>query len=604
VILSTPIRPLDRARALLADVFGFHAFRPGQEEIVATVLAGQDVLAVLPTGAGKSLCYQLPALSRDGLTVVVSPLIALMRNQVAQLEGYGVAAACLNSAVSPEEGHRTVARLRDGSLCLLYVAPERLRLPGTLALLQKAGVALLAIDEAHCISQWGHDFRPDYLDLGRLRGELGDPPVIALTATADAATRADIAGRLFPSPPRVFVHGFDRPNIRINIRPKELAGGQLLAFLEAHRSESGIVYCSTRKKTEELAERFRAVGHRAVAYHAGLEASARDAAQDLFLRETGVVAVATVAFGMGIDKPDVRFVAHADMPKSIEAWYQEIGRAGRDGLPAETLTLYGLDDMQFRHQQIASGDLSDEQQRVERRRLDALIALMESPRCFRQSLLAYFGETTQPCGNCGVCAGGVATIDGSTAARKAMSAMLRSGERFGREHLIDILLGESSDGVARHGHDKLPTFGIGKEHDRRTWRTIFRQIYAAGLAEVDVAGHGNWLVTEAGRDVLFGRATFAMREFTTPARRVRAARTVAGAGDSALLAELKVYRSELARQRGVPAYVVFPDQTLTEMAAARPSTLAEFRALHGVGDAKLKAYGAAFIARIAGFVSP
>ncbi len=587
---------------MLAQVFGFHGFRPGQEEIVDTVLRGENVLAVLPTGAGKSLCYQLPAIVRGGLTVVVSPLIALMRNQVAQLEGYGIAAACLNSANSPDDNRRAIEAVRNGSLRLLYAAPERLRLDGTVALLRNADVRLLAIDEAHCISQWGHDFRPDYLELGRLRAEMGGVQTIALTATADAATRADIAARLFDAPPRMFVHGFDRPNLRLDIRPKDLASDQILRLLEAHRGESGIVYCGTRKKTEELAGRFVREGHKAVAYHAGLDPALRDAAQDRFLGEPGVIAVATIAFGMGIDKPDVRFVAHADMPKSIESWYQEIGRAGRDGAPAETLTLYGLDDLQFRRQQIETGGLSDEQRRVERRRLDALVALMESPRCFRQTLLAYFGEESRPCGNCGVCSGGVETVDGTLPARKAMSAMLRTGERFGREHLISILRGEANEAVLRHGHETLPTFGAGADLDRREWGALFRQIYAARLAEVDVAGHGNWIVTDDGREVLFGRREFAMRRFTRgPAKRRARDGAAVPAGDTGLLADLKAYRSSLARERGVPAYVVFSDQSLIDMAARRPRSRAEFREVHGVGEVKLRTYADGFLARIAAF---
>ena len=595
---------MDRAGAVLADVFGFHAFRPGQEEIVATVLGGENVLAVLPTGAGKSLCYQLPALLRDGLTLVVSPLIALMRNQVAQLEGYGIAAACLNSTNTPEDNRRTVERLRDGSLRLLYAAPERLRLDGMVSLLRNCNVTLLAIDEAHCISQWGHDFRPDYLELGQLRGELGGVQTIALTATADAATRSDIAARLFDAPPRVFVHGFDRPNLRIDIRPKDLAADQLLRFIASHRGESGIVYCGSRRKTEDLAARFVREGYKAVAYHAGLEAAQRDAAQDRFLAEPGVIAVATVAFGMGIDKPDVRFVAHADMPKSIESWYQEIGRAGRDGQPAETLTLFGLDDLQFRRHQIEEAATPDAQKRVERRRLDALVALMESPRCYRQTLLAYFGEESQPCGNCGACSGGVETVDGTLPARKAMSAMLRTGERFGREHLISILRGEKTEAITRLGHDTLPTFGTGADMDRRDWSALFRQLYAAQLCEVDVAGHGNWLVTDAGRDVLFGRATFEMRRVQRPAggrSRGRKAQAEAAPADAGLLADLKAYRSSLARERGVPAYVVFSDQSLIDMATRRPRTLAEFREVHGVGETKLKTYGPGFLERIAKF---
>ncbi|MGE0715690.1 MAG: DNA helicase RecQ [Alphaproteobacteria bacterium] len=588
------------ARATLKSVFGYDSFRPGQEAVMDAVLAGRNVLAVMPTGAGKSMCYQLPALLRPGLTVVVSPLIALMRDQVGQLRAAGVAAGALNSSNDPGENGRVHRAIRDGSLRLLYAAPERLVRDDTLELLEGAGVSLLAVDEAHCVSQWGHDFRPEYLQLKRIDGALGGVQMIALTATADAATRSDIVERLFPEAPEIFVQGFDRPNLFLAMAPKGGGRAQIGAFVAARRGRSGVIYCSSRKSTEELAQRLVAEGHRALAYHAGLDKAARDEVQDIFQREDGVVVVATVAFGMGIDKPDVRFVAHADLPKSVESYYQEIGRAGRDGLPADTLTLYGLDDMRLRRVQIEESDAPEAQKRIERRRFNALVALCEAPRCRRQTLLAYFGETTAPCGNCDLCVEGVATYDGTVDAQKAMSAILRTGERFGTEHLVAILVGSETDGVKRWGHDRLPTFGVGRDHSPDTWRSIFRQIYAAGLIQLDIAEHGRWTVTDAGRQVLRGAERIDLRSEILKARaRGRSASasppTAPAAGDGALLADLKALRLDLARRQGVPAYVVFPDRTLFDMAARRPGSLDAMRAVHGVGEAKIDRYGAAFL---------
>ena len=429
----------------------------------------------MPTGSGKSLCYQLPALARGGLSVVVSPLIALMRNQVAQLRGYGVAAAALNSANDAFENRAVLEDLARGELRLLYVAPERLLKPETLDLLKRAKVTMLAVDEAHCISQWGHDFRPEYAALGTVQATLGqngsgDLQTVAFTATADAATRADIVQKLFGKPPEVFVHGFDRPNLRLAMQAKASGRKQILDFVKSRQGQSGIVYCASRRKTEEIADYLRDQGVTALSYHAGMEPAARSRHQDTFLQDDGVVMVATVAFGMGIDKPDVRFILHADMPANIESYYQEIGRAGRDGLPADTLTLYGLGDIRLRRLQIDDGDASDEQKRIERQRLSALVSLCKSPRCRRQTLLAYFGESVQPCGHCDVCCDGAELIDGTIAAQKAMSAILRTGSRFGTEHLTKILIGEPSDAIAKFGHDKLPTFGVGKEYGVQEWR--------------------------------------------------------------------------------------------------------------------------------------
>ena len=518
---------LAAASTVLRTVFGFSSFREGQAEIIETILAGRDVLAVMPTGSGKSLCYQLPALLGGGLTIVVSPLIALMRNQVAQLTSYGVAAASLNSANDFDLNRKICDRIERGELRLVYIAPERLAKPETIALLKRAQVGLMAVDEAHCISQWGHDFRPDYLNLPALPAELGGLQIIAFTATADAATRSDILARLFPAPPQVFVHGFDRPNLRLAMTPRTSGRGQISQFIAKHRGDSGIVYCGSRRQTEELAEFLRQHGVAALHYHAGMEPAPRSRHQDIFLQDDGVVMVATIAFGMGIDKPDVRFVCHANLPNNIESYYQEIGRAGRDGLPADTLTLYSTGDIGLRRRQIEESNASDDQKRIDRLRLNALVSLCESPRCRRQTLLGYFGETDAPaCGNCDICAGSVAVIDGTIAAQKAMSAILRTGERFGTEHLINLLLGEPTDAIRNFRHDALPTFGVGKEHSRNEWRSIFRQLYAAGILALDITGYGRWTVPPAGREALRSRARIELRRHAgrRPARRSPATR--------------------------------------------------------------------------------
>jgi ATP-dependent DNA helicase RecQ len=594
---------LAAAQNLLRTVFGFAEFRAGQAEIIETILAGRDVLAVMPTGSGKSLCYQLPALMRDGLTIVVSPLIALMRNQVAQLRGYGVAAASLNSTNDFDENRTIVERIARGELRLAYVAPERLAKPETVALLKGARVGMLAVDEAHCISQWGHDFRPEYMTLSALRDQLGALQTIAFTATADAATRADILSRLFREPPQVFVHGFDRPNIRLAMSPRTGGRGQLAQFVSEHGGDSGIVYCASRRQTEELAEFLRQEDVRALPYHAGMDGSERSRNQDVFLQEDGVVMVATIAFGMGIDKPDVRFVCHANMPNNIESYYQEIGRAGRDGLPADTLALFSTGDIALRRRQIEESTASDDQKRVDRLRLNALVALCESPRCRRQTLLGYFGETVaSACGNCDICAGSVAVVDGTIAAQKAMSAIVRTGERFGTEHLINLLLGEETDAIRNFRHNALATFGVGKEHNRNEWRSIFRQLYAAGLLSLDIAGYGRWTIQPAGRAVLKGQARIELRReaVTAPgkkaARKAAAAATLgAGSADHALFEALRARRSALAKAQAVPAYVILPDRSLLEMARGKPTTLREIAGIHGVGELKLKQYGEEFL---------
>jgi ATP-dependent DNA helicase RecQ len=594
---------LDGAHRLLHEIFGFAAFRAGQAEVIETILAGREVLAVMPTGSGKSLCYQLPALMRPGLTVVVSPLIALMRNQVAQLRGYGVAAAALNSTNDFDENRRIVEQIERGELRLVYIAPERLAKPEAVALLRNAKLGLLVVDEAHCISQWGHDFRPEYLTLVTLRRSLGEPQTVAFTATADTATRADIVAQLFTTPPQVFVHGFDRPNLRLAMRPRS-GRAQILQFVAEHRGQSGIVYCAARRQTEDVAAFLRDEGVNALPYHAGMEAPARSRNQDVFLQEDGVVMAATIAFGMGIDKPDVRFVCHANLPNNIESYYQEIGRAGRDGLPAETLTLFSTGDIALRRRQIEESTATEDQKRVDRLRLNALVSLCESPCCRRQTLLAYFGEQTAPCGNCDVCIDGLATADGTVAAQKAMSAILRTGERFGTEHLVNLLLGEPTEAVRNFRHDALPTFGVGKEHSRNEWRSIFRQLYAAGLLSLDITGYGRWTVTPAGRRVLKGETKIELRTAPPTAGKKTARKAAAaailgeGSDDQALFHALRARRSAIARAEAVPAYVILPDRSLIDMARRRPATLDDMAGVHGVGAVKLKRYGDDFLAVI------
>jgi ATP-dependent DNA helicase RecQ len=595
---------MQETRELLKSVFGFDAFRPGQEEIVAAILAGRDVLAIMPTGGGKSLCYQLPALRHQGLTVVISPLIALMRDQVSGLREAGVEAGALNSANDPWETERVFEALEAGKLRLLYMAPERLASQATVDLLKRSGVTLLAIDEAHCVSQWGHDFRPDYLRLGRLREALGGVQTAAFTATADAETRDDIQSRLFAAAPEVFLRGFDRPNLYLAFEPKASPRGRILDFVRRRPGQAGIIYCGSRRKTETYATALASAGATALAYHAGLDPETRSERQDRFTREDGVVMVATVAFGMGVDKPDVRFVIHADLPKSMEAYYQEVGRAGRDGAPADTLTLFGIDDIKLRRMQIDQSDAPPERKRADHQRLNALLALAEAPRCRRQTLLAYFGEThAEPCGNCDLCREPPERFDGTQAVQKALSAMLRTGERFGVEHLIAVLRGETSDRVRQLGHDAIRTFGVGAEFERIQWRAIFRQMFSLRLASVTEMG--SWQVTEAGRQVLRGEEIVMLRKDALT-RRVRGrkavkTRPVAGLGpeDEELFEALRAKRGELARARGVPAYVIFPDVTLIDIAQRKPQTLDEFAECHGVGAKKLESFARVFLEVVA-----
>ncbi|MBF0480955.1 MAG: DNA helicase RecQ [Desulfovibrionaceae bacterium] len=595
----------------LKRIFGFNSLRPGQREVLDAVCAGDDVLAVMPTGSGKSLCFQLPAVALGGLTVVVSPLIALMQDQTRQMRELGVPAYSLNSGQTGAENFEVNHALRSGEISLLYLAPERLLREGTLAMLAglgAGGVRRIVVDEAHCVSQWGHDFRPEYLELRKAAAALGDVQLLAFTATADAATRADIAGKLFSRPPTVFVRGFDRPNIHLAMAVKDNAKKQLWDFVKDHPGQSGVVYCQTRRDAEEYAAWLTDKGVAALPYHAGMDAAARKNNQRRFQTDDGVVMAATVAFGMGIDKPDVRFVCHAGLPKNIEGYYQEIGRAGRDGLPAFTLLLHGLDDVRARRRQILESDAGDEQKRVETQRLGALIALCETPRCRRQTLLAYFGETSPPCGNCDLCASGCPVVDGTVDAQKAMSAMVRTGERFGVEHLTAIVTGSFTDAVRRHGHDRLPTFGVGADKSAKYWRSLYRQLMAAGLTTLDIVNHGRFVMTETGWRVLRGQQTVEVREYaeeTKEDRRERRRKTRA-AGQSAkqpggeLFQRLKELRNALAKQQGIPAYVVFPDRTLLDMQTRKPETMAQMAGVFGVGEAKLEKYGQLFLDAIAG----
>ncbi|QIE55363.1 DNA helicase RecQ [Pikeienuella piscinae] len=585
---------------LLKSVFGFDAFRPGQAEIIEAILNEEDVLAIMPTGGGKSLCYQLPALRREGMTLVVSPLIALMRDQVEALRRLGVEAGALTSANDPEETERVFDAIDRGVLKLLYLAPERL---GSAApLIRRTGVSLLAVDEAHCVSQWGHDFRPDYLKIGALRAALGGPQTAAFTATADEETRAEIAAKLFAAPPRVFLRGFDRPNIHLAFAAKDGPRRQLLDFVTARKGRSGIVYASSRNKTEVLAGALRHAGLPALPYHAGLDPETRRDHQERFQLEDGVVMCATIAFGMGVDKPDIRYVVHADLPKSMESYYQEIGRAGRDGAPAETLTLYGLDDIRLQRMRIDESPAPNDRKRADHARLNALLALAEAPRCRRQILLGYFGEQSEPCGNCDLCDRPPALFDGTEAAQMALSAIYRTEERYGQDHIIAVLRGEATEKATRAGHDQLAVFGKGADKAKGWWRGVMRQIYALGLVRIDAERHGAWRLTDAARPVLRGEERIEIREDTLRAKAKRADRAVPAAlvaeEDEALFSRLRALRARLAQEQGGPAYIVFSDRSLIDMTARKPHDLDQFAACHGVGAQKLARYGAAFLAAI------
>ena len=602
-----PRDPLD----ILRTVFGHKDFRGQQADVVSHVVAGGDAIVLMPTGGGKSACYQIPALCRDGVGVVVSPLIALMHDQVAAMRQVGIRAAALNSSLSDEERMSVRRDLRDRKLDLIYVAPERLMLPSFLEFLDGAKIALFAIDEAHCVSQWGHDFRPEYMKLEMLGERFPGVPRIALTATADPQTQADIRRRLRLDDARMFLASFDRPNIRYAIALKDQPRQQLLSFITAaHKGESGIVYCLSRAKVEDTATWLSAQGVNALPYHAGLDATVRRRNQDAFLKTDGLVLVATIAFGMGIDKPDVRFVAHLDLPASLEAYYQETGRAGRDGLPAETLMLYGMQDLVLRRQMIDDGEAPQDVKRVEHSKLEALLGVCETAACRRQALLSHFGETlAEPCGNCDGCLDPVETFDGTVAAQKAISAAVRTGQRYGVGHLIDVLLGVKNEKTERQGHDSLPTFGIGKDFDRKEWSSIFRQLVVLGVMEVAHDAYGALRATEAARPILRGeRAVRLRRDKSSATKRALKAAVKSRTTDWASSLEpatarifeaLRSERGRLAREQGVPPYVIFHDSTLIALASRRPRTMSDLTDIPGMGLKKIERYGAAVLAVMA-----
>jgi len=595
-----------RCRAVLRAAFGYENFRPGQEAIVDSLLAGRNVLAVMPTGSGKSLCYQVPALVKGGLAIVVSPLVALMRDQVAALKLAGVAAETINSSASRNDNVAVWRRVAEGAVRILYLAPERLMTERMIAALQKLSVTLIAVDEAHCISQWGASFRPEYDALRALRAAFSGVPVGAFTATADETTRRDIVKKLFGGAADIFVLGFDRPNIRLAVAAKADTKKQLLEFLEDHPGESGIVYALSRNSVEKLAAFLAGKGYRAVPYHAGLSAEQRTESQNIFMSEKGAIICATIAFGMGIDKSDVRFVFHADLPGTLDAYYQEIGRAGRDGEPAEAHMVFGLQDIAMRRHFIEEEEGGEERRRREHKRLDALVAYCEAPSCRRQSLLAYFGETSNGCGNCDVCLNPAETADGTDEARKIFETMRSTGERFGAVHIVDLLTGKANEKAIILKHTELPVFGFGKERGRAEWQSLIRQLVGGGFLTLDVAGYGGLSVRAKGRALLRGEEKFRyrrdmIREKKRP--RLPAAALSADPGQEALLHRLKALRLQLARQRRVPAYVIFPDRTLIDMTARLPLTRMDFSAVHGVGTAKLEQFADIFLNEIRAFAA-
>ncbi len=598
--MGLPLRKQDAKRDVLKDVFGFDDFRPGQEDAIDALLAGRNVLAVMPTGSGKSLCYQIPALVLGGLTIVVSPLVALMQDQVAALRLAGVAAETINSSRGREDNVAAWRRVASGQTRLLYLAPERLMTERMLDALSRLDVRLIAIDEAHCVSQWGPAFRPEYSALSKLTGLFPDIPLIALTATADEVTRADIALQLFDNRVEAMVQGFDRPNISLTVESKRNSNRQLLDFMARHGGKSGIVYCLSRKKTEKIAEFLSENGIRALPYHAGMERETREANQNSFMTEPAIVMVATIAFGMGIDKSDVRFVFHADLPGSLEAYYQEIGRAGRDGEPAEAQMLFGLDDIRMRRVFIDQEDAGEDRKRREHARLNMLLGYCEASRCRRQLLLEYFGEASDACGNCDICRAPKDLVDATEDARKVLEAIRGTGECYGGGHVVDVLVGNNTAKTS-DAHAHLAIFGAGKGRKKDEWQSLIRQMVGAGLLRHDVRGYGGLEIAEQGRAVLAGTAEFHSRPIVIVPRdktkREERADRMAELpdADQGLLAALKALRLGLAKQRRVPPYVIFSDRSLIDMAQRRPKNTDDFAKVHGVGAAKLKDFAEPFL---------
>ena len=592
---------MSKALTILSQTFGYPAFRGAQEDIIGQVANGGDALVLMPTGGGKSLCFQIPALLREGVGIVVSPLIALMQNQVDQLKQLGVRADFLNSTQSIDAAERVQQDALAGKLDLLYVAPERLLTASFLQLMERMSIALFAIDEAHCVSQWGHDFRPEYLQLSILHERFPDVPRIALTATADELTRGEMIKRLKLEDARVFISSFDRPNIRYSVVEKQDARQQLLRFLrEEHPGDAGIVYCLSRKRVDETAHWLKGHGVAALPYHAGMDTGSRRRNQDKFLRDDSIVMVATIAFGMGIDKPDVRFVAHLDLPKSVEGYYQETGRAGRDGQPANAWMTYGLSDVVQLSRMIEQSDADDSHKRVERHKLDAMLGYCETVTCRRQMLLQYFGEAGAACGNCDTCLAPPQTWDGSLAAQQALSTVYRTGQRFGAGHLIDVLLGKATERVKSLNHDCLKTFGLGSEFDDKRWRSVFRQLVATGLLRVDLTGFGALQLNEASRPVLRGeQAVRFRRELEIERKKTPKIHSAVPPGLPAnrreLLETLRTLRRKLAEEHGVPSFVIFHDSTLMQLVMQRPQNRAQLAQISGIGTQKLERYGVSLL---------